>query len=87
MKPPYEKALKKIRITDIEIVPEDSEENEIAKLERKIAFLQKDVRQDKQCVIEMKDSKLVELQEKINSINSLIEQNYTKIVEKDKIIA
>jgi D-serine dehydratase len=38
-------------------------------------------------VNEMKDSKLVELQEKVNIINDLIEKNYTKIAEKNKIIA
>jgi hypothetical protein len=55
--------LQKISILDIEILPEGSEEEETTKLERQIAFLQKEVRQAKH-VIEMKDSELVELQEK-----------------------
>ena len=35
----------------------------------------------------LKDSELVELQEKMNRKNDLIEKNYTIIAEKDKIIA
>jgi len=35
----------------------------------------------------MKDSELVELKEKLNSRNTLIEKNYSVIDEKDKIIA
>jgi D-serine dehydratase len=65
---------------------EGFEEEGITKLERKIAVLQKEVRQEKH-VIELKDSELVELQERNNRRNDLIEKNCTLIAKKDKIIA